>query len=60
MNIKKNYDNNYYKAQDQKKKMKYPPSSSKIFRKVKYTIKFKTITNEKSWPYSQPLPAYYD
>ena len=52
MNIEKNYDN--YKAQ----KMKYPPCNSKVFRnKVKYTIKYKTITNKTSSSHSQPLPG---
>ena len=41
-----------------KKKMKYPPCNSKVFRnKVKYTIKYKTITNKTSSSHSQPLPA---
>ena len=53
MNIKKNYDN--YKAQD--KKMKYPSSNSKIFRKAKGSIKYKIITSKTSSSHSQPKPA---
>ena len=53
MNITKNYDN--YKAQD--KKMKYPSSNSKIFRKAKGSIKYKIITSKTSSSHSQPKPA---
>ena len=39
-----------------KKKLKYPPSNSKIFRKVKGSIKYKIITS-KTGSHSHPKPA---